>query len=189
MHPIRSLRSFEWDLYRDHMLALDHADRRLRFGHLMSDEAVSGFVDRINPSNTRILARFDADLRIVGAAQLSRLPHGDAELSFSVDPSWRRKGLGLALARRALLAARNKGIKQVCLFCLAENHPMRRLAFKAGLSVDRLGSECEATVSLPAPTPFSGFQGITGEQAGWYDFISKRNQRALLRSTHWRRAA
>lgn len=189
MHPIRSLRSFEWDLFRDHLLSLDQTDRRLRFGHLMSDDAVIAFVHQIDRSKNTILARFDADLRVVGAAQLSFLENGGAEVAFSVDPLWRRQGLGFALARRALLAARNKSINQVCIFCLSENHPMRRLAVKAGLEVDRLGAECEATVCLSAPSPFSGFQEITGEQAGWYDYIAKRNQRVLLRSTQWRWAA
>jgi len=189
MHPIRSLRSFEWDLFRDHLLSLDQTDRRLRFGNLMSDDAIIAFVDQIDPAKNRILVRFDADLRVVGAAQLSFMGQGDAEVAFSVDPSWRRKGLGLALARRALLAARNKAIHQVCFFCLSENHPMRRLAVKAGLPVDLSGAECEATLCLSAPSPFTGFQELSGEQAGWYDYMVKQNQRVFARGMHWRPAA
>ena len=51
---------------------------------------------------------------------------------------WQSHGVGSALLRRTLLAARNRGYRQLHMACLAENRRMQQLArkFDAELSFD-----------------------------------------------------
>ena len=74
-----------------------------------------------------------AELRQLGA----RLP-GQAEAAVSVEMPSQSHGVGSALLRRTLLAARNRGYRQLHMACLAENRRMQQLArkFDAELSFD-----------------------------------------------------
>jgi GNAT superfamily N-acetyltransferase len=55
-----------------------------------------------------------------------------------VEKPWQSHGVGSALLRRTLLAARNRGYRQLHMACLAENRRMQQLArkFDAELSFD-----------------------------------------------------
>ncbi len=86
-------------------------------------------------------ARFFPRRRVRGAAELrplgTRFPR-QAEAAISVEKPWQSHGVGSALLRRTLLAARNRGFRLLHMACLADNRRMQQLArkFDAELSFD-----------------------------------------------------
>ncbi len=166
MYTIRSLLPWEWPKLRDHLLRLDAADRRMRFGHALGDQAIDAFVRKINWLQDRVSVAIDADGVVVGAVHISRLDDGAAELAFSVEPVHRGRGVGQALAARALLAARNAGYRRVHIFCLAENIAMRRLAARCGMRLACEATDCEGCQRLEPATPLSWLSELIGEIAG-----------------------
>lgn len=165
MNAIRMLTSVELWRYRDHLLRLGTADRRLRFGMLMSDEGIAAFVRGLDPWNTRIFAAFAADLGVVAAIQVAITADG-TEVAVSAEPHVRGLGLGTDLIDRALLWARNRGLRRACVQCLAENHVLRRIANRAGMTVTTMAGESEAVLALPRPTLLSMLREIWAEQLG-----------------------
>ena len=137
---IRKLWIGEHNKYRDHLLRLDSASRHSRFGGGVSDEFIRNFVD-LSLSLDAVVHGFFVDGVMRGAAELrqlgARLP-GQAEAAISVEKPWQSHGVGSALLRRTLLAARNRGYRQLHMACLAENRRMQQLArkFDAELSFD-----------------------------------------------------
>jgi hypothetical protein len=69
-----------------HFLALDGADRRLRFGVPLNDSAVRAYVARIDFERDTVFGVHDDALRLIGAAHLAR-SDGHAELGVSVLPA------------------------------------------------------------------------------------------------------
>ena len=106
----------------------------------MSDDLIRNFVD-LSLSRDAIVHGFFVGGVMRGAAELrqlgARLP-GRAEAAISVEKPWQSHGVGSALLRRTLLAARNRGYRQLHMACLAENRRMQQLAskFDADLTFD-----------------------------------------------------
>ena len=122
----RKLRPFERPLYLAHLRTLTDEDRRRRFQLAVGDESLRRHVEAIDFARMVVLGGFvDGGLR--GAAEIV-VDAGIAELGVSVEPAWQGCGLGGALTRRAVRIARNRGAKQVWMFCLPDNEPMRRIA-------------------------------------------------------------
>ena len=65
----RELHSDERRKLLAHLLAFGTEDRRLRFGHALSDDGVCHYVEEIDLSRDAIFVVNDADLAIIGAAQ------------------------------------------------------------------------------------------------------------------------
>jgi GNAT superfamily N-acetyltransferase len=130
----------EVDKYRDHLLRLDSASRHNRFGGGVSDESIHNYVDSPIPLDTVMHGFFIGGV-MRGAAELRplgvRFPR-QGEAAFSVEKPWQSYGVGSALLRRTLLAARNRGFRLLHMSCLAENRRMQQLALKfdAELSFD-----------------------------------------------------
>jgi len=137
---IRKLWLGEHDKYRGHLQRLDTASRHSRLCGGVSDDFIRNFVD-LSLSLDAIVHGFFAGGVMRGAAELrqlgARLP-GRAEAAISVEKPWQSHGGGSALLRRTLLAARNRGYRQLHMACLAENRRMQQLAskFDADLSFD-----------------------------------------------------
>ncbi|MFO1152272.1 MAG: GNAT family N-acetyltransferase [Rhodospirillales bacterium] len=155
MPIIHTLPGADLDKYRDHLLRLSADDRRFRFGNCLSDAGITGFVDGLRPRENHIFVDQETTGKVVGAVQIAVRYGSDAELALSVDAEHRRRGVAYVLAKRAILWARNRRIRSVCMSCLAENRPMRRLAKKVGMEMDADGGLVEAKLSLPPPTPLS----------------------------------
>ena len=87
-----------------------------------------------------------------------------AEAAISVEKPWQSHGVGSALLRRTLLAARNRGYRLLHMACLAENRRMQQLArkFDAELSFD-FGSVVGEVESWRA-NPLSVMQEIDGRR-------------------------
>ncbi len=129
---IRKLWVSEIDKYRDHLLRLDSASRRNRFGGGVSDESIHNYVDSPIALDT-VMYSFFVDGVMRGAAELRplgvRFPR-QGEAAFSVEKPWQSYGVGSALLRRTLLTARNRGFRLLHMSCLADNRRMQQLARK-----------------------------------------------------------
>ena len=151
---IRPLTPGELPNYLEHLLRLDPADRRMRFGFPISDTGIRAYVQRIDLRTGHILALFDDDLDVVAAAHIVRAGDDVAEFAFSVDREWRGCGVGSELFDRAVLWARNRGIRQAIVYCLNENQAMRHIARKAGVQMTVAAGEIEGRLELLPATPF-----------------------------------
>jgi GNAT superfamily N-acetyltransferase len=154
---IRKLWIGETAKYRDHILRLDPLSRRNRFAGGVSDDFVSRYVDLSTSLDAVVhgffvggLMRGGAELRPLGM----RFPR-QAEAAISVEKAWQSHGVGSALLRHTLLAARNRGIRHLHMACLADNARMQQLArkFDAELSFDF--DSVIGEVESARPTPLS----------------------------------
>ena len=136
---VRKLWASDAQAYGDHLQRLDEISRRNRFGGTVADTFIRGHAERaFEPEN--VLYGFLADGVLRGVAELRPFsPNApQAEAAFSIERPWQSHGVGTELLERTLLAARNRGIKQLHITCLSENQRMQQLArkFDAELSFD-----------------------------------------------------
>ena len=139
-----------------HFLALDGEDRRLRFGSSIRDEALQGYVARIDFERDGIFAVQDDYFKLLAVVHVA-FSGESAELGLSVLPGRRGMGLGNAMLSRAVIHLRNRGANEVFVHCLSENGAMMHLARKHGMRVIPAGAETEARLALDPPTPQSHY--------------------------------
>ena len=166
---IRSLTASELAKYLEHLLRLDPTDRRMRFGFAIGDTGICEHVQRIDLRTDHILALFDDDdLDVVAAAHIGRARNNDlAEFAFSVDREWRSCGVGCELFNRAVLWARNRGIRQAILYCFYDNTAIRQLARQGGVQMTMDAGEIEGRLELLPATPLSFLAEHTSECSAW----------------------
>ena len=166
---IRKLWIGETVKYRDHMLRLDPTSRHSRFAGGVSDEFIGKYAELSNTLDAVIYGFFlDGVMR--GAAELRPLGGNfprQAEAAISVEKTWQSHGVGSALLRHILLAARNRGIRLLHMACLAENQRMQQLArkFDAELSFDF--GNVVGEVESSRPTPLSLMREIMTDSHGF----------------------
>lgn len=154
---IRKLWAGESTIFRDHLLRLDAESRRYRFGSAVSNEFIERYADRAFRTGAIVHGCFvDGVLR--AAAELYPLGDvlpGEAEAAFSVEHDYQNHGLGTQLLERVILTARNRGIRTLCLNCLAQNRRMQQIArkFDAELTFDT--DDVVAELTAPYPTALS----------------------------------
>jgi len=166
---IRKLWIGEAAKYRDHLLRLDPESRHSRFGGGVSESFIHNYVD-LSIALEAVVHGFFIGGEMCGAAELRPLglhfPH-QAEAAISVEKPWQSHGVGSALLRHTLLTARNRGIRQLHMACLAENRRMQQLArkFDAELSFDfgNVVGEVEAS----RPTPLSVMRELMADSHGF----------------------
>jgi GNAT superfamily N-acetyltransferase len=154
---VRKLWIGETDAYRDHLLRLDHESRHTRFSGAVSDDVIIRHAATARDLGV-VVHGFFVDGILRGAGELRRLGpvfSGEGEAAFSIEKPWQSHGVGTALLERALLSARNRGIRSLHMHCLADNGRMQQLArkFDADLSFD-FGSVV-GEVDPPRYTPLS----------------------------------
>ena len=128
----RKLWPQEQTLFRDHLLRLDKASRAMRFAHGVSDSFIEDYASQMAEAGTTVFAYIE-DGEVRAAAELKKL--GDiwgreAEAAFSVESAYQDHGLGSDLMGRVIRAARNRGVHQLYLSCLAANAKMQAIARK-----------------------------------------------------------
>jgi GNAT superfamily N-acetyltransferase len=178
---IRKLWIGEAQDYRDHLLRLDAESRRNRFGLALADELIEAYM--ASPTwRGAVLHGFLVDGVLRGVAELK--PFGaafptEAEAAFSIEKPWQSHGVGSALLARTLLAARNRGIRQVHMACLADNSRMQQLArkFAAQLSFDF--GNVVGEVAAPHPTPLSLFREVVADGHGFASAMLDAQARLL----------
>lgn len=154
--PIRSLGENHRARIGEHLKLLDASDRYFRFGYTASDEQIDRYVAGLNFERDEIFGIYNRRLELIAVAHLAyssdvRLD-ACAEFGVSVLAQTRGRGFGNRLFERALMHARNQGVRMMFLHVLSENMIMLKIARNAGAIVERDGSESEAHLVLPPST-------------------------------------
>jgi GNAT superfamily N-acetyltransferase len=166
---IRKMWSVEAGRYREHLLRLDPASRRNRFGDDVSDEFLADYATLATSLDT-IIHGFFVNGTMRGAAELR--PIGapiarEAEAAFSIEEPWQSHGVGSALLARTLLAARNRGITFLHMACLADNERMQQLASKFDAELQFDFGSVVGEVAAPHPSPISVAREIVADTHGF----------------------
>jgi GNAT superfamily N-acetyltransferase len=179
MRVFRKVSPLQRPLLRDHLLRLSEEERSLRFGGVASDALVAGHAGRLDFQLCGIIGFFD-DGDIRGAVELhfdkAYLPRR-AELAVTVEGAWQDRGIGTELIRRALISARNRGVRHLAMLCLVDNYRMRRIAGKLAADLRASEGDLEAEITLPLPNLLSLWEeaatdGI-GLLGGWVDRFNR----------------
>ena len=162
-----------------HFLALDRDDRRLRFGAPIGDTVVRAYVARIDFEHDAAFGVFDDELQLIGVAHLAHAG-GEGELGLSVLRAQRNRGIGGALLERALLRARNWGVRALYMHCLRGNEAMMHLAGKQRMRIVTEQGEADAWLGLPPADAASHFGEVFAQRVALFDYALK-NQLAATR--------
>lgn len=176
--PIRALGASHRDRIAQHLLQLSPADRYLRFGYAAKDAQIQRYVEQIDFARDELFGVFNRRLVLIAVAHLA-LPASDehrqcAEFGVSVLPRARGRGLGARLFERAVLHARNVGVRMVFIHALTENTAMLNIARKAGAVVQRDGAESEAYLTLPPAGFDTRMAELVGQQMAEVDYQLKK---------------
>lgn len=179
--PIRSLGPSHREQVRAHLLALDGQDRYLRFGYAANDEQIARYVDSLKFERDELFGIFNRRLELIAMAHLAYSVdpacHACAEFGVSVSRRARGRGYGGRLFARAVLHARNEGVRQLFIHALSENTAMLKIARKAGAVIERDGSESEARLRLPPADFDSRVTEIINEQLALTNYHFKAKTR------------
>jgi GNAT superfamily N-acetyltransferase len=121
-----------------HLLALEPADRRARFGSAFSDAAILAYARGLNPARGILVGAVDeASGRILGLAeaQPAEAP-GWVEVAVSVQAAHRRRGLGRGLVGAVLAAAFERGAEAAEFVFASGNRPIAGLVRALGARID-----------------------------------------------------
>ncbi len=143
-HAVRRLYKPDRRAFEEHLIRLDPATRYDRFGLQVSDEYLRDYAELCFKPGSLVYGYFE-DHVIRGAAELrvfqsrTRPPRRDGEAAFSVELPWRRRGIGTEVMGHIVLAARNRRVGELTIFCLRHNRAMLALArkFESDLAFER----------------------------------------------------
>jgi len=179
--PVRELHVQDRPDLLAHLLALDGADRYLRFGYAAQDTQIEHYVANLDFGRDRVFGIYNRKLCLIAMAHLAYIHEPEAascaEFGVSVLPAWRGRGFGTELFARAVLHARNDRISLLFIHALSENTAMLHIAQRAGATVERLGSESEAYLTLPSPTLQSHWHEAVDAQIADTDYQLKTQAR------------
>ena len=136
---IRRLHQQDAAAIETHLLGLNSKDRRLRFFWKAADPQILAYVRRIRWERSLLLGAIRDD-RVVGLAEAvfdGSAPSGRAEIAVSVDPEFRRRGLGRHLVGCAIDRAKLLGAQHAHLMFLQENLPLQQIVHSFGGLIDR----------------------------------------------------
>jgi GNAT superfamily N-acetyltransferase len=186
----------ERDRYRmrKHFLSLDPDDRLLRFGTVLPDEQVIGYVDKIDFKRDTIYGVYNHVFKLVAVGHLAFAPKEQltgadrvtqkervAEFGVSVLASARGQGIGSRLFQRAAIHCRNADVDTLYMQCLSSNQTMMHIAKKAGMEIHREYGEADAYLRLPPPSPSTVMQEALEEQFATIDYTFKATNRAAAK--------
>jgi GNAT superfamily N-acetyltransferase len=155
-----------------HFLALPSADRRLRFGGSLNDDAVRSYVEAIDFDRDAVFGVLDDELQLIAAAHLAR-DEQHAEIGISVLPEDREQGIGDSLLRRCHLHARNWGIGKLYMHCLTENSSMMHWARKNSMDIVDASGEADAFLALAPPNPVTFMSEVFEQRIALADYMLK----------------
>jgi GNAT superfamily N-acetyltransferase len=163
----RRLWAGERDQVRDHLLRLDGADRVRRFGGYASAEHIAAYCERLDWSRVVALG-YVTDGEVRGLGQLELIRTGGprvAELAVSVERPFQNRGVGTALLRRLVIAARNRLIERIYMICLMDNRRAVRMAHRLDGALQFHDGTAEARIEPPWPTPWTWLEELLFEPA------------------------
>jgi GNAT superfamily N-acetyltransferase len=178
---VRKLWNADAQTYGDHLLRLDPASRRNRFGGAVADQFLRHHADQtFDPAN--VIYGFFADGMLRGVAELRPFGVNQAEAAFSIEKPWQSHGVGTELLERVLLAACNRGIKQLHITCLLENQRMQQLARKFDADLRHDFDSVIGEVEAPYPTPLSVMREMIADGTGLATALLDAQSRLLKRA-------
>lgn len=165
-----------------HFLALDDADRLLRFGTVLPDAQIHAYVEKIDFSRDIVFGVVSRVFQLVGVGHLAFADKQSvAEFGVSVSKPARGQGVGSRLFERAAIHCRNAGIDTLYMQCLSSNRTMMHIAKKSGMQIERDHGEADARLRLPPPSPGSVMREAVEEQFALIDYTVKANARAAVK--------
>ncbi|MDD2919703.1 GNAT family N-acetyltransferase [Rhodoferax sp.] len=184
MVPIRSLGENHRARIARHLKALDAHDRYYRFGFNANDEQIARYVDGLNFERDEIFGIYNRNLVLIAMAHLAYAPDTgadqSAEFGVSVLPQARGRHYGTRLFERAVMHARNVGVRKLYVHVLSENTAMLRIASHAGATFERDGAEAEGHLVLPPATLNTHLTEMVEEQ------LAQANYRIKLQAQQFR---
>lgn len=202
--PIRSLGPRHRARIAKHLLALDEADRYLRFGYYATDEQIDRYVTQLNFKRDDIYGIYNRKLDLIAMAHVAVSGEADsfehlttspaiptaatpapsakashAEFGVSVLKAARGRGYGTLLFDRAITHARNEGRQTMYIHALTENTAMLKIARKAGATVERSGSESDAYLKLPEATLRTRLTEMVEDQMAELDYGFKQQAKHI----------
>jgi GNAT superfamily N-acetyltransferase len=178
---IRKLWPTEVDKFRDHLLRLDKASRRMRFAHGVSDAFIEDYAARMAEMGGIVYAYFDGE-SVRAAAELKKLGDtwgGEAEAAFSVEQPLQEHGIGTELMGLVIRAARNRGVQHLCVSCLAENDKMRAIARKYEAELRFEYGEVIGDIVPEGPNYFSLLAEAVEDRFGYMMAVLDLHSRAV----------
>lgn len=154
---IRRLWPTERALFTAHLLRLDDETRRNRFGTAVNDAFLTNYALTTFGVGGLVYAYIEEG-EVRGAGELRGLEDIAArtgEAAFSVEPGWRRRGIGEALLAKLVTASRNRRIHTLYMTCLPGNRAMRQLARKFEAELVGGYADVEGAIAPDGPTPFT----------------------------------
>ncbi|HET6519537.1 MAG TPA: GNAT family N-acetyltransferase [Geminicoccaceae bacterium] len=152
---VRRLGRHDLPAIEEHLLALGPMDRHGRFHACLGDAAIAGYVRRIDFGRMILVGAVGGPGgRIVGLAEAhldGPLAPAAAEVSVSVLPSERRRGIGRRLVARAVDLAFERGAGRAEFVFNPDNRALARL-------VGALGGRVQAArghACIDRPRPFA----------------------------------
>lgn len=182
--PIRSLAAHHRPKILAHLLALDDADRYLRFGHVASEGQIGRYVDAIDFDRDEVYGVFNRRLDMIAMAHLAQLVQAAgepkaAEFGVSVAASARGRGMGKHLFDLAVLRARNQQVDTLVIHALTENAAMLHIAHGAGATIVRDGPDATAKLRLPPEDFASRLEAMAQRQVAELDYGVKVHSRRV----------
>lgn len=150
----RKLIAADAPMLEQHLLRLRPEDWRARFhAHVARDRAAE-HVRSLDWLRVVVIGGFrDGELRAVGELHPSSADGAcDGEIAITVETGWQNRGIGTELLRRLINAARNRGLRRVCLLCMAENARIRHLVEKLEGSLHGDLGQREGSIAPLPPT-------------------------------------
>lgn len=166
---IRKLWPSEVDRFRDHLLRLDKASRRMRFAHSVSDTFIDDYAARMSEMGS-VVYGFVEDGEVRAVAELRKLSDAwgqEAEAAFSVEATHQDLGIGTELMGRIIRSARNRGIRRLYMSCLPENRRMQTIARKYEASLSFETGDVLGEIVPSDPNYFSMFAEAIEDRVGF----------------------
>lgn len=168
---VRKLFATDLHEYRAHLLRLDSHTRYSRFGSFVRDAFIESYVESSFRDDALVFGYVEDGL-VRGAAEFRpyRGEHGQhAEVAFSVEDDWRRRGIGSSLFEKLIITARNRQTARLVMHCLPENRAMQNLARHFQARIRLAPDERTGIIVNLNPTAMSLAQEATDD---WRAFAS-----------------
>lgn len=178
-HTVRRMLTHEYSKYREHLKKLDANSRHLRFGIMLSDEAIDLVCDKIeNDRDHHILFCIEnLDLEIVAVGHIAL--GTKMELAFSVLKEYQGQGMGSALIRRCIQWCRTHGILDGMMVCLSHNTVIKHLCSKHHIKMTTEHGETLAEIHLDPAQPETFIEEALDRNVAIMDWLSKRTLRPI----------
>lgn len=184
----RQLRPSEQAVYLQHLRRLDRQTHRQRFNRAMSDTGLAEHVERAFATPGMIIVGWFRRGVLRGAAEIAVFRrHSEsgaalAEAAFTVEPAYRRRGVGKQLLRRAALIARNRNARTLLVSTTWNNRAMLGLARGFGVRFTAGETEAEGRLATGRRTVYSVCLETMREEVGLIGWFWDR----MARRIRWR---